>query len=261
MPDWRWESDFSQSESAGLKSWVMHAERGLTALFGTLPYQYRVYFHRSIDPEDPVPWAQTWKEYGRVVHFHVDTAHSWETFRNDWTAPHELSHLMFPYMGDSGRWFSEGIASYLQYQVMYANSTIDWSEGIARYKDRFRQARSQGLEDMSIVDLSRIAGKLGAYVRLYWGGAAYFMQVDKRLYEQRGMRLTEVIKKYIHCCYQGRGASVTAMIKTFDRISNSEIFTETYFSTVAKSDFPETREALVWLSNHPPTLIKKREGG
>jgi len=260
-PDWRWESDFTRSESAGLKSWVLHAERGLTSLFGPLPYAYRVYFHRSIDPDEPVPWAQTWKEYGRDVHFHVDTSHSWQTFKEDWTAPHELSHLMFPYLGDSGAWFSEGIASYLQYQIMYANNTIDWPEGIARYKERFRHARAQGLEDMSIVDLSRVAGKLRLYVRLYWGGAAYFMQVDKRLYEERKMRLTEVIKKYIHCCYKGPGARVISMIKTFDRISNSKIFTETYFSTVAKSDFPETRETLAWLSKHPPNLITAEQLG
>jgi len=255
IPDWRWESNFTPGETAGLKSWIMHAERGLTGLFGPLPYQYRVYFYRKTDANDPVPWAETWKQYGRDVHFHVDTSHSWQTFMEDWTAPHELSHLMFPYLGDSGRWFAEGIASYLQYQIMYANNTIDWPEGIARYKDRFRHARSQGHEDISIVDLSRIVGKHGAYVRLYWGGAAYFMQADKRLYEERGMRLTDVLKKYIHCCYQGRGARVSSMIKTFDKISKSKIFTETYSTTIAQADFPETREALAWLSQHPPVLL------
>jgi hypothetical protein len=231
------------------------AEKGITALFGPLPYQYRVFFHRSIDPNDPVPWAHTWKGMGRDVHFHVDTSHAWDTFKDDWTAPHELTHLMFPYLGDSGAWFSEGIASYLQYQIMYANNSIDWSEGIARYKDRFRHARSQGRKELSIVDLSREAGKLGLYVRLYWGGAVYFMQVDKRLYEERRMRLTQVIRQYMHCCYKGPGARVATMIKTFDRISNSKIFTETYYNTVAKNSFPDTKEALAWLSKHPPILI------
>ena len=255
IPDWRWESNFTRSETAGLKSWIMHAEKGLTGLFGALPYEYRVYFHRKNDANDPVPWAETWKQHGRDVHFHVDTSHSWETFRNDWTAPHELSHLMFPYLGDSGRWFAEGIASYLQYQIMYANNTIDWSEGIARYKDRFQHARSQGHEDISIVELSRILGKHGAYVRLYWGGAAYFMQVDKRLYEEKGIRLTDVLGKYIHCCYQGRWVKVSSMIETFDQISESKIFSKTYFTTVARTDFPETTEALAWLSQHPPILL------
>jgi hypothetical protein len=254
VPDWHWQDKFSQKESAGLKSWVMHAESGITALFGPLPYEYRVYFHRMADPDDPVPWARTDKHNGRTVHFHVDTSHSWESFKDDWTAPHELSHLMFPYLGDGGRWFSEGIASYLQYQIMYANNTINWPEGIARLKDRFQDARSRGLDGMSIVDLSRVVGQLGAYVRLYWGGAAYFMQVDKRLYEEKGLRLTEVIRKYIHCCYDERNAGVKTMIKTFDRISESEIFSETYFATVMQPDFPETSAALAWLSLHPPAL-------
>ncbi|NIO63604.1 MAG: hypothetical protein GTO35_13870, partial [Gammaproteobacteria bacterium] len=59
--------DFSRTESTGLKSWVLHAEKGLTNLFGPLPYQYRVFFYRQIDPEDPVPWAHTWKGVGRDV--------------------------------------------------------------------------------------------------------------------------------------------------------------------------------------------------
>lgn len=254
VPDWRWASDFSSEEIVGLKAWVMHAEKGITSLFGPLPYHYVVYFHRQIDPEDPVPWAHTWKRDSRDVHFHVDTSHSWKDFNDDWTAPHELTHLMFPYLDDEGAWFSEGIASYLQYQVMYANNTSDWADCIAQYKDRFQAARAQGHEDMSIVKLSPIAGKLDLYVRMYWGGAAYFMQVDKRLYEEKHMRLNDVIRKYINCCYEGPDSSVTEMMNTFDRLSNSNIFTETYQNTVAKKHFPETKAALAWLSKHPPKI-------
>lgn len=255
MPDWRWESDFSQSESAGLKAWIEHVESGLITLFGPLSYSYSVYFHRHSKSHGPVPWAITDKRRERAVHFYVDTSHSWQSFERDWTAPHELTHLMFPYLGDEGRWFAEGISSYLQYQVMYANNTITWSQGMAKLNERFQRARSrQGVDDISIADLSLIVGQTSAYVRMYWGGAAYFMHADKRLYEEKGKRLTDVIKKYIHCCYSAKGSSVKKMMKIFDEISESKIFTETYTNTVAQPDFPETREALAWLSQHPPTL-------
>ena len=37
---------------------------------------------------------------------------------NDWTAPHEMSHLAIPYIGEKEVWFAEGFASFMQYQVM-----------------------------------------------------------------------------------------------------------------------------------------------
>ncbi len=255
MPDWHWESDFSQSEAAGLKAWIEHVESGLITLFGSLPYSYSVYFHRHAKSYEPVPWANTEKRGERAVHFYVDTSHSWQSFMRDWTAPHELTHLMFPYLGDEGRWFAEGISSYLQYQIMYANNTISWSKGTAKLNERFQRARARrGLNDISIADLSLIVGQTGAYVRLYWGGAAYFMHADQRLYEEKGTRLSDIIKQYIHCCYSARGTSVKKMMRMLDSISESKIFTETYTDTVAQPVFPETRKALAWLSKHPPTL-------
>jgi hypothetical protein len=125
-PHWCYEDRFSGSEKENLQEWIQHAEEGLTALVGPLPYTYRVHFHRMNRGKGPTPWANTDKRRGRAVHFHVNTAYSWRTFQKDWTASHELSHLMFPYLGTRGKWFAEGLASYLQYQIMYANNTITW---------------------------------------------------------------------------------------------------------------------------------------
>lgn len=253
VPSWRWQDDFTNREKQALKQWVVHAEQGLIKLFGPLPYRYSVHFHRMKRGRGPTPWANTDKRKGRVVHFHVNTAYAWSIFEKDWTASHELSHLMFPYLGDNGRWFSEGLASYLQYQIMYANGTINWKQATNRYAERFNAARKQRrYGDMAIANISNLPTLKGINVRLYWGGAAYFMQVDRALKEQKKLRLTDVITAYLQCCMFRGYSSAEEMIAIFDRISESDIFTRLYQDSISQKGFPETRETLNWLMANPP---------
>ena len=248
--------NFSSSEASDLKQWISKTETGINRLFGPMPVDYQVYFYRYPDAEEPVPWANTSKHPGRSVSFYVDPTYSRRSFHRDWTAPHELTHLLFPFLGEDGRWFAEGIASYLQYQILYANETLSWDWIPDKLQERFNRAQEQYVpHNMSITELSHVAGDLHAWVRLYWGGAAYFLQVDKRLYETRDMRLIDVIRKYLHCCSQDKDMPVHAMMEKLDALSGSNIFSETYLETVHQPGFPETADALAWLRNHPPVLL------
>ena len=253
-PRWHWEDRFSDHERDNLTDWVEHAHAALERLIGDLPYSYDVHFHRTSRSHEPVPWAHTWKQWHRrSVNFYVDPNYSNREFERDWTAYHELSHLMFPYLGRDGMWFAEGIASYLQYQVMYAAGELQWDEVIDRYRNRFDSARRyRRLDDYAVVDLLHAGRRSGLNVRLYWGGAAYFLEVDRRLHEQRGIRLTDVIRDYLDCCFGSRGRGAMGMIRRFDRISDSRIFFEVYEDTVKRSGFPDTAQALAWLQENPP---------
>ena len=253
---WHWEGRFTTTERESLTDWIEHAHSGLVKLFGQLPYSYDVHFHRIGRSHEPVPWAHTWKAWNRrSVNFYVDTRFSNQEFHSDWTAYHELVHLMFPYLGESGKWFAEGIASYLQYQVMYAADELTWSQAIARYENRFGSAeRYRRLNQYSVEELARVGRRSGRNVRLYWGGAAYFMEVDRRLATERGIRLQDVIRDYLDCCFGSRGRGAGGMIRTFDRISESSIFSDVYDETVRKKGFPDTRQSLAWLSENPPQM-------
>ena len=44
----------------------------------------------------------------------VNPESSMQEITNDWTAFHELSHLLIPYRGHGDLWFSEGLATYYQ---------------------------------------------------------------------------------------------------------------------------------------------------
>ena len=44
----------------------------------------------------------------------VDTSHDLDAFLDSWTASHELSHLLLPYISRREAWLGEGFASYYQ---------------------------------------------------------------------------------------------------------------------------------------------------
>lgn len=254
---WHWQDNFSQTEQQQLIKWIKQADQGVRRLFGTLPYVYQVYFYRQKGSE-PVPWAHTKKGFNKSVHFYVNTDYPHQQFIKDWTASHELAHLLFPYIGSPSAWFAEGVASYLQYQIMYANQLISWEQGVKKLAERYQRARSYKKYDhISIVDLSRTFKQNRAYVRLYWGGAAYFNHVDKRLYEEKNMRLNDVIRTYLDCCSSQRIHGADNMARLFNQLSKSQIFTEGLSQTVNKNGFPETENLTDWLKAHPPSLIHK----
>lgn len=263
MPQLDWQDDFTATEKRMLTAWVEHAHCGLEDLFGELPGGYRVHMRRMPGRGEPVPWANTDKRYGqRSVRFYVDPGYPARDFERDWTATHELSHLLFPYLGRDGMWFAEGIASYLQYQAMYANGTLAWNEVMDRYAERFeRAAGMERVDDIPIAELPRIVRQTQSQVRLYWGGAAYFLEVDRRLYARHGLRLNEVIRDYLDCCASQGSTDASAIIGTFDRLSDSRVFADTYHDTVARPGFPETGAGLTWLRHNPPALTQHCSSG
>lgn len=258
MLTWHWPDPFDAQEQALIKDWLTGVQRGVVQLVGPLPYESHFHLHRRRSDTSPVPWANTVKYPVPAVHFHVDLSHGAQALRADWTASHELSHLLFPYLGEDSRWFAEGIASYLQYQIMYLNGERSWESAVAKLSERFARGRSASRgRGMSIPEHSRALGRTGGHVRLYWGGAAYFLNADQRLAEAtadrtKPLRLLDVIRSYVACCWKLWGADADRMIATFDELSRTSVFRDTYESVMMPPAFPETADAEAWLLARPP---------
>ena len=256
-PEWHFDTGFTQQNQTELTTWILRNEAGLVQLFGPLPFRYQVYFHLQKHSLEPVPWANTDKRNGRAVHFYVDPQFESSSFLADWTAPHELSHLLFPYLRSDSAWFSEGIATYLQYQVMYASGIISWQQAVEKMRTGFRNA-GNSIQDRhrSIQAISQDYPNVKNFPRLYWGGAAYFLQVDRQLLVKKRQRLHTIIREYVNCCFTHNGMNAQKLMTTFDQISGDNIFQTTYTNTVAEPGFPEVHMSLNWLSDNPPFLDK-----
>ncbi len=63
---------------------------------------------------EPTPWAYVVRGGSPAAHFFVNQRRPIREFFDDWTAVHELSHLLLPYVNSDDIWLSEGVATYYQ---------------------------------------------------------------------------------------------------------------------------------------------------
>jgi len=235
-----WEDHFSSAERERLVAWIEETAGAVETLVGAYPMDVRVYFHRLDGSREPVPWANTQRNRSQGVHFHVNPDFPLPAFRADWTAPHELAHLMLPYVGRRYAWFAEGFASYMQYQVMRTMGVLSPAAAERRYRDNLRRAeRDYAYPDRPFVDAAPRLRAEGRYPVMYWGGAAYFGQVDAAL-ARRGSSLVAVVRGYMACCRRNR-ADLAALIAELDRVSGTTVFSEVLTRFRGTPGFPEYR--------------------
>lgn len=233
-----WEDAFSETERARLVSWVEEAAAGVETLVGAFPMDVEIHFHRRAGAREPVPWANTRRGRVQGVHFHVDPRFPPAAFRRDWTAPHELAHLVLPYVGRQHAWFAEGFASFMQYQVMHAMGVLSDEAAASRLRQRLaRAARDYDYPDRSFADAAPSLRAEGRYPVMYWGGAAYFLQVDDTL-RRHDTNLIAVLRDYTACCRRNR-ASLEALIGQLDELSGSDAFATTLARFRSERGFPQ----------------------
>ncbi|MEM9623944.1 MAG: hypothetical protein AAF993_20055 [Pseudomonadota bacterium] len=235
---YHWQDDFSPAEQAKLQRWVDDYVAAMDGLVGPLPFTLHIYMHRYAGAREPVPWAQTQRTDRQGVIFYVNPAFSARALRDDWTAPHELSHLILPYLGRRHAWFAEGFASYMQYQVMMAGGVLTASQARQMYLQRFE--RAQGRYDMDDMPFAEAAPKLRdkrQYPTMYWGGAIYFWEIAEEL-QRRQQNLPDVLREFMRCCRTNSG-NLDDLVQQLDQVSRTRLFSEQLQAFQQGEGFPE----------------------
>lgn len=241
---WRWQDRFSQAEQQKLMSWVRTTVAGVESLVGPYPFDIYITFHRQRWGNEPVPWANTERSGIQGVHFHVNPAYSLDRFLQDWTAPHELSHLLIPYLGSRHAWFAEGFASYMQYQVMREMGVIGEAEMMNKYRHQVRKAAAQyRYRKLPFANAAPQLRAEGKYPVMYWGGAVFFLQTDHQLRISGDSRMIPVLQEFLSCC-RLRRYSLQTLVREFDRLSNSRMFSDqlqVFSNTPGFPEYPEIK--------------------
>ena len=237
-----WEDTFADSEQRKLRLWIEETHAALEALVGRLPFELHVHFHRRDGAREPVPWAHTRRSHRQSVHFYVDPGFPPDALRRDWTAAHELSHLVLPYLGSEHIWFAEGFASYMQYQVMQSAGILSASEVEERYKRKIERAEHRyPYADQSFTQAAAALRAEGNYPILYWGGAMYFLQVDRALQLSSGKSLIEVLGEYLACC-RHRHSDLAQLVGELDQLASSDVFMQHLRKFQTEQGFPRYQD-------------------
>jgi hypothetical protein len=174
------------------------------------------------------------------VLLYVRSDADYDALRRDWTAVHELSHLYHPYLGESGRWLAEGLASYYQNVFRARAGVLGANEAWERLDAGFRRGEAAD----SGVRLDAMGRGRGGTMRVYWAGAGYWLEADLALRRERGISLDAVLDQYTECCLHG-GDSIAPLdfVAALDRVADGDAFTTLYRRYAASRVFPALDDA------------------
>ena len=230
-----------------LQRWIRESAEATKTLSGRFPLRDAYVRVQQIDSRDssPVPWGQT-RRGNRVglpevgVLLYVRRNADYDALRGDWTAVHELSHLYHPYLGDSGRWLAEGLASYYQNVFRARAGMLDADDAWERLDAGFRRGQAA----TSGVRLDAMGRGRGGTMRVYWAGAAYWLEADLALRRGSDTTLDAVLDRYARCCLHG-GDPVAPpdFAAALDRIAGGDVFTALYRRYAASRAFPSLDDA------------------
>jgi len=225
-----------------LISWAKANVEALNGIYGRLPLKSPQLLVVPIGRgNSPVPWGHVQRGGGTSVHVFINETKSRQTFFDDWTLAHELSHTLHPYMGTSGRWLAEGIASY--YQNISRGRTGLLSEKQAW--EKLDAGLQRGLKGAQKTSHKTLLEPHKNTMRIYWSGAAIALIADTHLrIQSHGQQsLDSVLKEFARCHFpsQKRWASED-FLQELDKIANTSIFNDLYQKYVLGTEFPDLTE-------------------
>jgi len=226
---WHWVDDFSAEEQSKIEEWLISVTGATEATLGAYPFDLHFFIHRRDGSSEPVPWASTRRHSVQGVDFHIDPSYSLQAFLDDWTAPHEISHLSIPFLGNEQAWFAEGYASYIQYQIMQKMGVCSPDRVVEIYEQKIERVRPSYQHEQDFVTVAKDLKSRNRYSDMYWGGASYFMQIDKRLAEEHGQSFTGFIQVYLLCC-RLKDDAFEELLKSWDELLGDPIFNELLYT-------------------------------
>jgi hypothetical protein len=100
--------------------------------------------------------------------------------RRDWVLPHELSHLLLPFVKREDAWLAEGLATYYQELLRARAGVLSTEQALANIAQALRSAVHEGT-GRTLAEESRAMHRTHAYRSVYWGGAGHLLMADVEL--------------------------------------------------------------------------------
>lgn len=229
------------TERERMRSWVAHSA-GLLQQVGGLPVpQVQVLVVPIPGAGGPVPWGQNTRAGQGGVHFFVRPEQHLQAFIDDWTAAHEFSHLLHPYLGDD-RWMGEGLASYYQNVLRARSGDLSADQAWENLLAGFERGRRDAAQGVSLETAAADMRRRHAYMRVYWSGAAYWLQADVELRRRSQGRqsLDTALNAYARCCLPARRSwSALEFAGQLDHLTGEKLFAPAARAAAEAMRFPD----------------------
>ena len=227
-----------------LVRWIRAGFNALSLAYGRLPVgEVQVLLFPVGANNEAVPWGEVKRGGGDAVHLYVDETRSESDLNADWVLVHELSHLLHPYLIAADGWLSEGIASYYQNVLRARAGLLTGPRAWEKLDAGFQRGEKQFDPDMRLFENTRKMMRERQYMRVYWSGAAIAMIGDVELRRLSGgtQSLDTLLAEIARCCLpsETRRWDAQTLIKRFDDISQTNIFSRLYDHYVMQPKFPD----------------------
>ncbi|WP_235594805.1 hypothetical protein [Paraglaciecola hydrolytica] len=216
-------SAFAKAPQEVLRQWLKTGVNATRTTLGIYPRPLELYVYPK-KSNQPVPWAHTRRDKHESIHFYVDTQFSLESFVADWTVYHEMAHMAIPFVGEDYAWFSEGFASYMQYQIMAQNGMLTLPIEQA-YANKIGPQLKWFQSDSNAAFIATHLMKKRQFPAAYWGAAWFFVLADTQLRNKHQLTLTQVISRYQQA---GRRTddSIQALLSSLDTLISDTLFND-----------------------------------
>lgn len=229
-----------------MATWLAEAARAVATVHGRFPVPQAQLLVVPIGSRgEPVPWAQVRRGGGPGAHFFVDPTRPLAEFRADWTATHELSHFLLPFVARRDAWFSEGVASWFQNVARARAGMLPEEEAWQRLHDGFQRgmAATDGASTLRAVTAAQARGRGGAVMRIYWSGAALWMLADLE-WRRQGTDSERALAGLADCCLQGgRTWSARELAERLDALAGAPALVPLVERWLDSNRFPDLAAA------------------
>jgi hypothetical protein len=250
-----------RADVAQVRDWVEAAARHVTLAYGSFPVpraQVVIVPVVGLDAwggrgtEDAVPFARVLRRGGIAAQFFVNQIAPLDSYLSDWTATHEFSHMLLPYISQSDAWLSEGFASYYQ-NVLRARAGV-LTEEVAWRKlhEGFSRGRRDDYRD-TLAESVHYRGP-NMIMRMYWSGAAIALLADVELRERSGgvQSLDTVLQQLQACCLpSSRTWSALEVFDQLDELAGGHVFDDLYRRWIDAVEFPDVDPVFARLGVDP----------
>jgi hypothetical protein len=240
-------SAMDEMDNAAIARWVRATATDVSLAYGRFPNPspqvvvIPVGNNRS-NNWSAVPFGRVIRDGGETIELQVDQSQPLEVLLADWTATHEFSHLMLPYIERKHRWISEGFAQYYQNVLLSRSGAYKDLYAWQKIYDGYERGR-QSRPELSPNEASSGSVRAGL-MKVYWSGAAIALMADVQLRERSDgtESLDDILDRFQACCLPSdRVWSGPELFAQFDELATAPVFMPLYKRFADTAGFPDMR--------------------